>query len=216
MALRGAALLLLLCSASLAEYNRLMHEGSNVLAPAVEVEEGPRARRAWAESRYWPGLTREPDPRDMAALLGADPSDPNITAALERPMRKLLRGESIPVFFMGESVTRGEGASHGLANSSCRGAHSAASAAGLAGTECAFSLPPAEAGEVETFRCNEWVCLVMSWFAHHFPGQVEWTRSESVTQRDAECYGELEREQRSGHVRSAPPPGPQPSCACFS
>lgn len=134
-------------------------------------------------------------------------------ARLDRFFAKLIRGEKVQLYFLGESVTRGSGASHecnrctdaqgnpppfrsvhnwvnrslvgGPIPSECVPTHSKDPYMSCSRIDGVGSCPD---NTTVCFPRNSWRCLMVHWLQHAFPGQVEFRISAKPMLFMASCF----------------------------
>jgi len=149
-------------------------------------------------------------PSAFTAWLGAEGAQ---RARLDRFFAKLLRGEKVTLYFLGESVTRGSGATHEC--DTCTGADGTKPpdtsvhrwvnrtlVGGSAPPSCALDEardPYKRCSRVAghdfcpnntqvCFPRNSWRCLMVHWLERAFPGQVEFRISAKPLLFMASCF----------------------------
>lgn len=186
----------------------------------------PRARSALALSpatraaddcalAYRPGIVPRLRPPLNASESAWERATGASRARLDAFFAKLLRGETVTVYFLGESITRGTGANHGcltcadarplpdLRHEWIRPERVAAGGSGgqYAGTAAGCARMPERndpykpclasrsAGcDQVCFPRNSWRCLTISWLLAVFPGQVRMRTSAKPLIFMASCF----------------------------
>jgi len=183
------------------------HVGSHDLPlPAV----AQSAAAAQCALQWRPALVPRIAPSNRTAWLGASGAQ---RQRLDRFFAKLLRGEKVVLYFIGESVTRGSGATHTCIT--CRGADGAIpkdesvhdwvnrSRVGTYPPSCAVADgadPYKRCSRVDgsgdtcpsnssvCFPRNAWRCYMVHWLEAAFPGQVEFRISAKPLLFMASCF----------------------------
>lgn len=175
----------------------------------------PAIARSAAAARcalQWrPALLPRIAPSNRTAWLGASGAE---RQRLDRFFAKLLRGEKVTLYFIGESVTRGSGADHACATCEQRAERSVhdwvnRSLVGSYPPSCVVdaasdpyklcSRGGSEGGSCPQnstvcFPRNSWRCLMVHWLQRAFPGQVDFRISAKPLLFMASCFARsLER-----------------------
>jgi hypothetical protein len=183
------------------------HVAHDLPLPAVaQSDDAARCALQWR-----PGLVPRIAPSNRTAWLGSQGAQ---RQRLDRFFAKLLRGERVTVYFLGESVTRGSGADHTCVT--CRdeegheppprSVHTWVNRSLIGGTHppscelgSAREDPYRQCSRVEgaadcplnttvCFPRNAWRCYMVHWLERAFPGQIDFRISAKPLLFMASCF----------------------------